>query len=274
MSEILDCKVVRDLHLQESKEYIEKLTIKPRLLIIQVGNREDSNKYIKNKKARCEECGIEVHVLRMSEDSSEQLLINYVKSMQSKYHALIVQCPLPSHIDEQIVMNEIDYKKDCDGLNYINIGLLNSGQYSIVPATAQGIINLLDFQKIDVSGMNILLIGRSNLVNRPLRELLCQRDATVTMAHSKTRHLQDMLSSGNYDMVIGAIGKPKHLKNVNTKYIIDVGINVGDNGKLCGDFDIDTCNCEYFSPVPKGCGLLTQSSIVENVISCYKLQQN
>lgn len=275
--EQFNCKEVRDFHLAKAKEYISTLSQKPRALIVQVGDRPDSNKYIKNKMTRCEECGIEVKLLKLPEDTSELLLINYIKSMQNMYHAIILQCPLPKHINEQNVMSVINPIKDCDGLHYINIGHLHSGNPQIVPATAQGILDLLDYYNINVSGMNILLVGRSHLVNRPLQELLCQRDATVTLAHSKTNNLQKMLNSGDYQMVIGAIGKPKYLKNVNTRYIIDVGINVvnismnGIDNKIVGDFDINSCNCRKYTTVPSGVGLLTQASIVNNIIKCYNL---
>lgn len=271
MKQVLDCKSVRDKKLLESKAYIDTLEHKPRLLVIQVGDRSDSNRYIKNKINRCEEVGIKCTLLKLEEDISEGCLINYIKSMQSQYHSLIIQSPLPSHINEQNVMNTIDYRKDCDGLGQTNIGLLHSGNPNIVPATAQGILDLLDACDCGVTGMNIMLIGRSKLVNKPLQELLCQRNATVTLCHSKTRCLHKMLKSGDYDMVIGAIGKHNYLKNVNTKYIIDVGINVLDDGKLGGDFDISTCSCRYYTPVPSGVGLTTTSAVITNILKCYKL---
>lgn len=265
----LNCSIVKDYYINKAKEEIDKLDTKPSLLIVQVGDRQDSNKYVRNKIRSCEDVGINVKLLKLEYDITEECLINYILSMQNTYHGVIVQCPLPPHINEKNVMKSINPIKDVDGLTEANIGALHNGNPNIIPATAQGIINMLDFYDVDVKGMNVLLIGRSLLVNRPLQEVLCQRNATVTLAHSITKDLDKMLSSGNYDMVVSAIGKAKYLKNIKSQYIIDVGINLDGNGKMCGDVDIDTCKCDYFTPVPKGVGLLTVSSVITNVLKCY-----
>lgn len=271
---ILDCKTVRDTKLQEIKERVALYKVKPSMMVVQVGKREDSTRYVNNKIKRCLEVGIQADVDRFTETITTKELIEKVKEIQESVSAIIVQCPLPKHIDEKAVIKAINPLKDCDGLTEENIGLLHNQNPRIVPATAQGILDLLDFHNIDVQGMNVLLIGRSNLVNRPLYELLLQRNATPTIAHSKTKGLQEILSSGHFDMVIGAIGQDRFLKNVKTQYIIDVGINVDENGKLHGDFDIDSCQCDFYTPVPSGCGLLTQEAIVENIVKCHLLQEN
>lgn len=273
LKEKIDCKLVAENVLKEVKKEIEDNMYVPKVLIIQVGNRSDSTKYIKNKRKTCSGVGIQSSLIILPEKVTERQLIDRMKQEESNYDAIIVQCPLPKHINEQHVTNMIPFLKDCDGLNYCNIGYLHSQQTPkcIMPATAQGILNMLDFYDVDVSGLDILLIGRSNLVNRPLYEALCQRNATVTLAHSKTKNLQNKLSSGDYDIVIGAIGKAKELKNVNTNMIIDVGINFDENNKLCGDFDISSCNCDVYTTVPGGCGVLTTSAIVSNILKCYKM---
>lgn len=269
----LDCKAVRDFKLALHKEEIKKLGVQPKLTIIQVGDRADSNRYVANKAKRAEECGIKVNIVKLKENISQEKLENIVFGEQSMCDSIIIQCPLPKHINEKEVLSLINPMQDCDGLTKENIGYLHYQEPRIIPATAQGILDLLDYYKIDVTGMDILLIGRSNLVNRPLQEALTQRNATCTLAHSKTKNLQQKLESG-YDMVIGAIGQDRFLKNVDAKYIIDVGINVDENGKLHGDFDIDTCSCEYYTPVPSGVGLLTTHAIVGNIVKCFKLLHN
>lgn len=272
MKQVLNCKEVRDVKLAQYKEEVSKLDVTPRLTIIQVGDREDSNRYVKNKIARTEECGISCKLVKLKEDVTTELLKVCVSMEQDEADAIIIQCPLPSHIDEKEVMNAINPLKDCDGLTTENIGYLHDQKTRIIPATAQGILDLLDHYGIDVTGMDILLIGRSNLVNRPLYEALLQRNATPTLAHSRTMDLENKLKNFNYAMVVGAIGKAKYLKNVETEYIIDVGINFDENGKLCGDFDIDSCYCDYYTTVPSGVGLLTTHAIVGNIIKCYKMQ--
>lgn len=272
MKQILDCKAVRDLTLSKVVEGVAKCKYTPNVKIIQVGDREDSTKYVNNKIKRCLESGIEAEVLKFSESITTKELIEEVKQAQVQTSAIIVQCPLPKHIDEKAVMESIDPLKDCDGLTRENIGYLYNGETVITPATAQGVIDLLDYNNIDVEGMNILLIGRSYLVNMPLFKLLLDRNATVTIAHSKTKDLQEKLSSGTYDMIVGAIGRSKFLTNVKTKYIIDIGINVDENGKLTGDFDIESCECEYYTKTPGGTGLLTQGAVVSNILKCHYMQ--
>lgn len=272
MNQILDCKIVRDTRLAEIKKQVALCKTTPSMAVVQVGDREDSTKYVNNKIARCVECGIKGEVLKLKDSITTEELIDTIVEVQSRVSAIIVQCPLPKHIDEKRVMEVIDPLKDCDGLTTENIGLLHNQQPRIIPATAQGILDLIDYHNIDVEGMDILLIGRSNLVNRPLYEALLQRNATPMIAHSKTLDLKHKLASGDFEMVIGAIGKSEFLSNVNTKYIIDVGINVDEQGKLHGDFNMDTSVCEYYTKVPGGCGLLTQAGIVGNILKCHMLQ--
>lgn len=272
MNQILDCKVIRDTKLAEIKKQIKECKIVPSLAIVQVGDREDSTKYINNKVRVCTECGIKCEVIKLTYTVTTEELVKKVKEVQECVSAIIVQCPLPKHIDEKIVMEAINPLKDCDGLTRENISYLYSGQARIIPATAQGIIDLLDYYKIEVEGMDILLIGRSNLVNMPLFKLLLDRNATVTIAHSRTKDLQEKISSGRYNIIIGAIGQDRFLVKANAEYIIDVGINVDYLGKLHGDFNMEFCKCEYYTPVPSGVGLLTVEAVVSNILKCHKLQ--
>ena len=272
MNKVLDCKVVRDAKLAEIKKQVALCKTKPKMAVVQVGDRADSTKYVNNKIARCLECGIDGEVVKLKDTITTQELVDKVKEVQERVSAIIVQCPLPKHIDEKLVMEAINPLKDCDGLTTENIGLLHNQQPRIIPATAQGILDLIDYYNIDVEGMDILLVGRSNLVNRPLYEALLQRNATPMIAHSKTLDLTVKLASGDFEMVIGAIGKSEFLTKVNTQYIIDVGINVDERGKLHGDFDMEFSRCDYYTKVPGGVGLLTQGGIVSNIMKCHMLQ--
>lgn len=272
MNQVLDCKIVRDTKLAEIKKQVALCKVKPSMAVIQVGNREDSTKYVNNKIARCIECGIDSEIVKLEETITTEDLITKVREVQERVSALIVQCPLPKHINEKAVMEVINPLKDCDGLTTENIGLLHNQQPRIIPATAQGILDLIDYYGVEVEGMDILLIGRSNLVNRPLYEALLQRNATPMIAHSKTLDLQAKLSRGDFEMVIGAIGQAEFLTKVNTRYIIDVGINVDYIGRLHGDFNMEFCKCSYYTKVPGGIGLLTQEAVVSNILKCHMLQ--
>ncbi len=268
-----NCKEVRDYKLAQAKEVVEGMKIKPSLIVIQVGSRADSTRYVRNKINCCLNVGIEANAVVLPESSTTEEVIEVIKQ-HHKVSAIIVQCPLPKHIDEFKVVNAVPHHQDCDGLTVRNVGLLHSQRPMIVPATAQGIIDLFDYYDISLASKDVLLVGRSNLVNRPLYELLLQRNATPTIAHTKTKSLDEHLIDASYDIVIGAIGNPLELEHVNAVFIIDVGINVIHDGTMVGDFDIDTCHCYKYTTVPNGVGLLTQQAIVHNVIKCHNMRND
>lgn len=268
----IDCVKFRDDKLSSLKSEVEEMKTKPSLLVIQVGDNPASNKYISNKVKRCEETGIECIVCKLDENIKESELIDIIKNVQCEYSAVIVQEPLPKHINSKNVNKYIHPMRDCDGLTMGNIGTLHNQQNRITPATPQGVVDMFDYYNVDLTGKEILIVGRSILVGRPLAELMLQKDATVTVAHSKTKDLQEKISSGRYDIIVACIGQAKFLKNAKAEYLIDVGINFMD-GKMCGDFDIESATCDYYTSVPNGVGVLTQATIVENVIKCHKLQQ-
>lgn len=268
----IDCIKFRDYKLSQFKSEIETMSEKPSLLVIQVGNNPASNKYVANKVKRCEEVGINCTVSNLNENVSESTLIDILKNTQDFYSAVIIQEPLPKHINSKNVNSYLKPHKDCDGLTMDNIGQLHNQQNRITPATPQGIMNMFDFHDIDLAGKDVLIIGRSMLVGRPLAELMLQKDATVTVAHSKTKNLDEKISSGDYDVIVSCVGQAKFLKNAKAKYLIDVGINFID-GKMCGDFDIDSAICDYYTSVPEGVGVITQATIIENVIKCHRLHK-
>lgn len=272
MMKRIDCIGFRDSKLEELREEVKGFEKAPSLLVIQVGDNPASNKYVGNKVKRCEETGIECTVMKLQENISEIELITRLVSEQDDYSAVIVQEPLPKHINSKNVNTFISQLKDCDGLTRWNIGDLHNQQNTITPATPQGVINMFDCYGVDLSGKEVLIIGRSVLVGRPLAELMLQKDATVTIAHSKTKNLQEKVSSGKYDVIVACIGQAKFLKNAKAKYLIDVGINFDENGKMCGDFDMESADCEHYTSVPNGVGQLTVATVAENVIKCHKLQ--
>lgn len=267
----IDCVKFRDDKLARLKSEVEEMDNKPALLVVQVGDNPASNKYVANKVKRCEETGIECTVLKLDESITEEELINTVRFNQYDYSAIIVQEPLPKHINSKKVNKYVMPKRDCDGLTMANIGSLHNQNNKLTPATPQGVVDMFDYYNVDLTGKEVLIVGRSILVGRPLAELMLQKDATVTVAHSKTKNLQEKISSGRYDIIVACIGQAKFLKNAKAEYLIDVGINFMD-GKMCGDFDIESAICNYYTSVPQGVGQLTVATVVENVIKCHKLQ--
>lgn len=270
---VLDCKIVRDTKLRQYKEEIKEMTNKPSLLIIQVGNRSDSNTYVRNKIKWCEECGIDVHLEKYEESVTTNKLISDIDFIQDLYTGVIVQLPLPKHIDTHSVLQSIEWKRDVDGLTEINIGkVYNGNTEGISPCTPNGIIDILDYYNINLTGKEVLIVGRSNLVAKPLAELMMRKNATCTICHTKTKDLQDKLSSGRYDIVIASIGKANELKNVKADILINVGINFVD-GQQVGDFDMESCTYRLATSNTKGgTGVTTCSAVVGNILKCYNLQ--
>lgn len=285
---IIDCKQIRHTMLDEAKNQIAKITIKPKLVVISVGNNDASQTYIRNKLKTCEEVGIECVHMKLGEEFSvadiEEVI--YTAIYDLSVSGVMLQLPLPDHLKpyQQELLDIIPWHMDVDGLATDSIGRLWSGQKCLAPCTAAGILRLLPE---DLSGKLITVVGRSALVGKPLVKLLEDRNATVTLCHSKTADLQYHTQIA--DIVISAIGKPKYFDSSyafdtndtlygelldHTPMWIDVGINRDKNGKLCGDIDIATfegMNCEV-TPVPGGVGLLTTAQLVLNVIQAYKMQ--
>lgn len=238
---------------EQFKERIAAIGDAPKLAIIQVGNVEASNRYIKNKVKDCEEVGIIADVYQYPEDITEHELCEAIQLDQPHYDGVIVQLPLPPHIREKAVVAAIDPLKDVDGFH-------PDSPYS--PATPGGIMRYLRYLEFDLTGKDVVIIGRSNIVGKPLARMMTDADATVTLCHSKSklsRHIYDC------DLIVTAVGKPKFLNCFPIHVpVIDVGINFDENGKLCGD----CFNTEHrdVTPVPGGVGLLTRCALLENVI--------
>lgn len=220
---------------------------------MQVGNNEASNRYVRNKVKDCEEIGIFAEVVKCDENINTDELINVIRKLQWKYSGIIVQLPLPKHIDKELVIAAIDKTKDVDGFK-------EGSKFN--PCTPQGIMMWLDKIEFELSGAHVVIIGRSNIVGKPMAKMLTDADATVTLCHSKTKNLDKMVEMA--DLVICAVGKANFLdcKNI-TVPVIDVGINFVD-GKLVGDCYNGGDNV---TPVPGGVGLLTRMALLYNVIS-------
>lgn len=236
------------------KKRISQLAQAPQLAIIQVGAVEASTRYVRNKIKDCEEVGIIAHWYTFEESYTTEQLIQEIVDLQEHYDGLIVQLPLPGHIDGAKVTAAIKPEKDVDGFRIDSL---------YKPATPKGIMDYLSYCNFEFSGANVTIIGRSNIVGKPLAQLMTDADATVTLCHSKTRNLTNHLARA--DLVVCAVGKPNFLNcySIHTP-VIDVGINFDNNGKICGDC-FNTENRQV-SPVPGGVGLLTRCALLDNVI--------
>ena len=277
---ILDGKVVAADIKQQLKEEIhgcmDVIGRRPRLLIISVGDDPASKVYVKNKMKAAEEVGIIATHFPMIAETDE----NYIKEIIQEFNddslidGIMVQLPLPKHLDERAIIDAIDPSKDVDGLTTTNIGRLRSGQPCLKPCTAQGIIDLCKYYNIELDGKDVTIIGRSNIVGRPLADLMMAEGATVTQCHSKTRSLEESMRFA--DIVVSAVGKPKFLhRDMIGEYtgtVIDVGINRDEEGKLCGDVDFDRVKayCDYITPVPGGVGPMTVAELMVNVVEAWR----
>ena len=255
---------------------INKIKEKITITVISVGNDEASKIYIKNKIKECQSVNIECQHLHFEKTTTDDLTKVITKLNKDKnVTGILVQLPLPKNIDENKVINTIDYKKDIDGLTKSNIAKLYSNQKGIIPCTAKGIIDLLEYNKIEIEGKNITIIGRSNLVGKPLTLALLNKNATVTTCHSKTKDLKKQTKKA--DIIIVAVGKPNLIKKEmisKNSIIIDVGINRID-GKISGDVDKSVYKkCKAVTPVPGGVGPMTVYEVLSNTLECYELQKN
>lgn len=269
---LLSGKELRDIKINELKNKLNKLDKKLTLAIISVDNDEASLVYVKQKRIMAEELNINLIVKHFINTSNEEV-INYINDLNkdNNVNGIIVQLPLPEYLNKELILNTIDYKKDVDGLTLINSGKLSQGLDCIIPCTPKGIIDLIDYYNINIKGKNIVVIGRSNLVGRPIASLLTSKDATVTITHSKTHNLKELCKEA--EILIVATGKCKLINKEYVKdgaIIIDVGIH-NINGKICGDVDFDSVKdiVSYITPVPGGVGPMTVYELFNNVYEAY-----
>ena len=271
---ILDGKALSQKILEKVKERVNRLDRVPHLVVILVGENPASKIYVNNKKKAAEKVGIKSTVIEYPEDIEEQILLNKIKELNNNpdITGILVQLPLPEHIDKNKVIMTISPKKDVDGFTPENVGKLAIGiEPYYYPATPQGIIMMLDEYKIPIEGKNAVVIGRSNIVGRPMAQMLLNRNATVTSCHSYTKELEDKIKTA--DIVVSAVGKKivRCKMGYNNSVIIDVGIFRDSNGKLTGDVDFDyvSPSCGYITPVPGGVGPMTIASLMYNASKIY-----
>ena len=276
---ILDGKVVAASIKEQLKEEIDTAVAsggrRPRLVIISVGEDPASKVYVRNKMKAAEEVGIIANHFPMTADVDSEYVIDIIKKFDdcAEVDGIMVQLPLPSHLDERAIIDAIDSAKDVDGLTTTNIGRLRSGQDCLKPCTAAGIIDLLAYYDINLNGEDVTIVGRSNIVGKPLADMMMAGGATVTQCHSKTRNLGRHMFDA--DIVISAIGKPKYFNHQRIRHgaiVVDVGINHDDDGRLCGDVDYeDVKNIVYaITPVPGGVGPMTVAELMKNVVKTWR----
>lgn len=259
---------------EEAIRLTNKTNIVPCIAIVLVGEDPASQVYVRNKVKAANLCKMNPILIKKEATITQKELLELVDKLNNDdaVHGIIVQLPLPKHLNEQEVINKISDKKDVDGFGLLNKGKLFSGLTSIESATPKGIIKLLDEYKIEITGKNAVVVGRSNIVGKPMAILLLNRNATVTICHSRTQNLKGITK--NADILVVAIGKANFIKEDMVKegaVIIDVGTNRVDD-KLVGDVDFENVSpkCSYITPVPGGVGPLTIASLLENTIIAYK----
>lgn len=272
---IIDGKAVATNVRNQLKEEVASLGVEIGLAVVLVGDDNASRIYVRNKINACAEIGLKSTLVELSATATEADVLDAVAKLNSdsSIHGIIVQLPLPSHIDTDKVLASINPQKDVDGCHYVQKGKLWTGTPETLPCTPYGCIELLKQYGIEMSGKHAVVIGRSNLVGRPLAELLLRENATVTICHSKTTNIADITKQA--DILCTAIGQPKFVTADMVKdgaVVIDVGINRGDDGKLCGDVDFENVSgkCSHITPVPGGVGPMTVTMLMKNTVEAYK----
>lgn len=282
MAVILDGKLTSAKVRQRIKAEVDALpegVRRPGLAVVIVGDDPASHVYVRNKKKGCEEVGFLSREYALPESTTEEELIALVEELNgdSEIDGILVQLPLPRHLDDKKVIEHIDPSKDVDAFSYHNVGRITVGDYDFLPCTPAGVMELLHEYNIDVSGKNAVVVGRSNIVGKPQALLLLQANATVTVAHSKTQNLAEVTRGA--DILVVAIGKAKFVTSDMVKegaVVIDVGMDRDENGKLCGDVDFEGV-CEkasYITPVPGGVGPMTITELLKNTLTSYKRRNN
>ena len=283
MAEIIDGKLVSEkIRLDLAKkadEFKHETGITPGLAVIIVGSNPASLVYVRNKKRACEQVGINSYEIALPDDVTEDELISRIAELNAnpEVHGILVQLPLPAHIDEEKVINSINPDKDVDAFHPANVGRILIGNYTFLPCTPAGVIDLLDYYGIDISSKKCVVVGRSNIVGKPMAHLLLERNGTVTVCHSRTKDIESEIKSA--DILVVAVGKPEFVKGSMIKpgaVVIDVGINRGADGKLVGDVEFSTASdvASYITPVPGGVGPMTITTLLKNTLFAARLAYN
>ena len=279
MAEIIDGKLVsattRKNITEEVKKFINETGKTPGLAVILVGNNPASAVYVRNKHKACLEVGINSYEITLPEETTEEALLNKIEDLNKdeNVNGILVQLPLPKHISEDKIINAINPSKDVDAFHPQNVGKIVSGKYDFIPCTPAGIMELLHFYNVDISGKECVVIGRSNIVGKPMALLLLAENGTVTVCHSKTKDLKEVTKRA--DIIVVAIGKANFVGADMVKpgaVVIDVGINRKEDGKLCGDVDFAAVEplASKITPVPGGVGPMTITMLLKNTLTAAK----
>ena len=295
---IMDGKLVSQITREQIKNEVEifknKYNSIPGLAVIQVGDNHASSVYVRNKHNACREVGMISYEIHLPEDISESELIHEMQLLNDDIavDGILVQLPLPKHINEDVIINAINPNKDVDAFHPINVGKIMVGNYDFLPCTPAGVMTLLDYYNIDIKGKRALIIGRSNIVGKPMMHLLLERNATVICAHSKTRKDDLLRMFATSDIVVSATGVKDIINEWDAiqyhkdyrhdfydtfkkkdRVIIDVGINRDENGKLCGDFaeEFKEAYADFYTPVPGGVGHMTITTLLRNTLKAAEI---
>lgn len=278
MAEIINGKELAQkirLELKDEVTELKKEGIHPKLAVIMVGDDKASKVYVKNKSKACEEIGIEYEEFLLDGNTTMEELLNLIDELNNRkdIHGILLQSPIPKNLDINLAFNKIDYRKDVDGFHPINVGKLSIGEDCFVSCTPFGVVRMLEEYNIDVQGKNVVIIGRSNIVGKPLIQCMLKKNGTVTVCHSKTQNIKEITK--NADILIAALGKAKFVTEDMVKdgaVIIDVGINRNEDGKLVGDVDFENVEkkVSYITPVPGGVGPMTIAMLMTNVVKAAK----
>lgn len=281
MSTVINGRELADQMQAEIQKDVEKMTqqgIQPGLVVLLVGENPASQTYVRNKERAAAKIGILSKVEKLPETISEEELLAEIDkyNQDSRFHGILVQLPLPKHIDEEKILLAIDPKKDVDGFHPMNLGRLFVGKPEMIPCTPYGIMKMFEAYDIDLTGKRAVVIGRSNIVGKPMAQLLLMKNATVTIAHSKTEHLAEVAKEA--DILVVAIGRGHFVTKEFVKpgaVVIDVGMNRNQEGKLIGDVAFDEVSeiASYITPVPKGVGPMTITMLMYQIVEAAKKQK-
>lgn len=277
MANLIDGKAVSAAVKAQVREEREKLGISVGLAVVIVGDNPASRVYVNNKKKACAEVGFESFEYALPGETTEAELLELVEKLNadSKVNGILVQLPLPAHINETAVINAISPDKDVDAFHPVNVGHIMIGDYSFLPCTPAGVMELIASTGAQVQGKSCVVIGRSNIVGKPMAMLLLHKNGTVTITHSKTKNLKEICAGA--DILVAAVGKAGFVTADMVKpgaVVIDVGMNRNEAGKLCGDVDFEGCKekAGYITPVPGGVGPMTIAMLMRNTLTAAKLK--
>lgn len=278
MANIIDGKAVSAAVKEQVRDEIAREGIKAGLAVVIVGNDPASRVYVNNKKKACEFCGIQSFEYALPEETSMEQLLELIDTLNNdaNVNGILVQLPLPKQLDEKQVIARISPEKDVDAFHEINVGKIMIGNYSFLPCTPSGCMDLIHSTGVEISGKECVVIGRSNIVGKPMAMLLLHENGTVTICHSRTKNLAEVCRRA--DILVAAVGKPNFVTADMVKegaVVIDVGINRLENGKLCGDVKFDEVSekAGWITPVPGGVGPMTIATLMKNTLTAAKEQQ-